>query len=61
MSVTSTCLELCGPGADRSLSLWHVVVIVGPDDDIRAHALGLSAGVGRVAVFYDCEMWSRDR
>ena len=23
--------------------------------------LMLSAGVGRVAVFYDCEMWSRDR
>ena len=40
LSVTSTCLELCGPGADRSLSLWHVVVIVGPDDDMRAHALG---------------------
>ena len=36
LSVTSTCLELCGPGADRSLSLWLVVVIVGPDDDTRA-------------------------
>ena len=39
-SVTSTRLVLCGPGADRSLSLWHAVVIVGPDVDTRAHALG---------------------
>ena len=40
LSVTSTRLELCGPGADRSPALWHVVVIVGPDVDTRAHALG---------------------
>ena len=41
LSVTSTRLELCGPGADGSLSLWHVVVIVVSDNDTRADALGL--------------------
>ena len=47
LSVTGTHLELCGPGADRSPALWHVVAIVGPDVDTRAHALGqCRAGCG---------------
>ena len=58
LSVTSTRLELCGPGADRSLSLWHAVVIVRPDVDWLTQELMLSAGVGRVAVFYGCQMYS---
>ena len=37
-------------------ALWHVVVIVGPDDESMTRELMLSAGVGRVAVFYGCQM-----
>ena len=47
VSALHTCLELCRPVADSCRVIWYAHVIVGADDDTRAHALGrCRAGCG---------------